>query len=68
MVRYDTSGGFSHTVGINSGLKIMYEYIESHELKLNTKILNKCCESTKYFKIFVVLAELKDNRVHAKKV
>ena len=47
VVLQDTNGGRSHTVGINSGLKIIYNCMENHELKLNTQNINTCCGLTK---------------------
>ena len=62
----DKNGGRSYTVGINSGLKIIYECMENHEQNLNKENLNKCCEQDCEFQIFCVAAELRDNKVHAK--
>ena len=47
VVPQDKSGGRSHTIGINSGLEIIYNYMETLKLILNTQNLNKCCGSTK---------------------
>ena len=67
VVLQDTSGGRSHTVGVNRGLKIIYDCMETHELKLNMQNLNKCCGITYKFNFIGLAAELKDNNVHAKK-
>ena len=67
MVLLDTNGGRSHTVGINSGLKIIYDCMETHELIINAQNLNKCCGSNKKILNFVITQELKNDRVHAKK-
>ena len=49
VVLRDTNCGRSHTVRINSGLKIIYDCMETHELILNVQNLNKCCGSNKKF-------------------
>ena len=49
VVLQDKIGGRSHTVGIKSGLEIIYDCMETHELKLNTKNINTCCGLTKEF-------------------
>ena len=67
MVIQDKSGRRSHTVGVNSGLEIIYVCMENHELKINTQNFNRYCGPTKGFNFIVVAAELKNNRVHAKK-
>ena len=67
VVLRDPNGGRSHTVRINSGLKIIYDCMETHDLILNVHNLNKCCGPNKNFVNFVITQELKNNRVHAKK-
>ena len=39
----DKSGGETYTVGINRGLNVNHDCIETHELKLNHGNLSKCC-------------------------
>ena len=51
--------GRSHTIGINSGLKIIYDCMETHELIHNVQNLNKCCGPNKKFLNFVISLELK---------
>ena len=40
VVLQDKSGRRSHTVWINSELKIVYDHMETHEMKLNMQNLN----------------------------
>ena len=66
MVLKDKSVGHSHIVGINSGLKIIYDCIEANKLNLNKQNLNKCGGQNCEFQFFCVAVELRDNNVHAK--
>ena len=67
LVLRDTNIGHSHTVRINSGLKITYDCMETHELILNVQNLNKCCGPNKILLNVVVSQKLKNNRAYAKK-
>ena len=67
VVLQNTSGARSHTVGINSGLKIICDCMETRELKLNKQNLNNIMDPI-IDCVVVVAAELEDNKVHAKKL
>ena len=66
VVLEDKCGGRSYTIGVNRGLNIIYEHMEKHELQLYHDNLSKYCGHNVVFERFVITAELKDNRVHAK--
>ena len=66
VVLEDKCGGNTHTIGINIGLNVIFDCIETHKLKLNHRNLSKCCAPKSDFVKFWYTAELKDNRVHAK--
>ena len=66
VVLEDKIGRHSHTVGINSGLNVIYNCMDTYELKLNEQTLSKYCGHNCEFIIFCVAAELRDNKIHAK--
>ena len=68
VVLEDKSDGKIHTLGIVRGLNVIYDCIETQRLKLSHGNLSKCCESNRDFVKLCYIAELKDNRVHAKKL
>ena len=41
VVLEDTSGGHTHTIGINIGLNLIYDFIEKHDLQLNYENISK---------------------------
>ena len=67
MVLQDTSGGNTHAIGINRRLNVIYDCMETHEIQLNIENLSKYCGPNRDFDKFCHIAELRDNKVHAKK-
>ena len=66
MVPQNTSGVFFHTLEISSGLKVLYECMNTHELKLNDQNLSKYCGQNCKLVNFCVAGELGSNKVHEK--
>ena len=66
VVLQGASGGRSHTFRINSGLKVIYDYMETHELKPNKQNISKCCGKNCEFVKCCVAAELRSNKLHEK--
>ena len=67
VVLQDTSGGNTHILGINRGLNVIYNFIETHEIQPNHGNLSKCCGTNREFELFCHAAEIRDDKVHAKK-
>ena len=61
VVLEDNGGGKTHTIGINRELNVIYDCMETHELKLNHGNLSKRCGPNREFVKFVYTAELKVN-------
>ena len=57
----DNGGGKNHTIGINRWLNIIYDYMETQELKLSHENISKCCGPNREFVKLFYTAELKDN-------
>ena len=57
----DNGGGKTHTIGINRRLNVIYDCMDTHELKLSHGSLSKCCGPNREFVKFVYTEELKVN-------
>ena len=68
VVLEDKSDGSSYTIGINRELNVIYDCMEAHELKLNHGSLSKCCKLNRNCVKLRYTSEIKDNRVHTKKL
>ena len=60
------SGECYHTIVINSGLNVMYDCMETHELELNQQNLCKWCGPNFVFARLCIAVELSNNKVHEK--
>ena len=61
VVLEDKGGGKTHTIGINRGLNIIYDCMETHELNLTHGNPSKCCGPNRESVKFFYTAELKNN-------